>query len=82
VIKTHSAFCLVHFCGECRKPNPSDVCGILGYNPGTDGHLFDSPELASSVRESFLECWKRDHPGVEPPELAVSAITLSWEEWP
>lgn len=47
-------FILCRHCGECQEPIPLDVCSELGYNPGTDGHMFDSKQEAIEVRANFL----------------------------
>jgi hypothetical protein len=43
-------------CGECKQPVKTfDICSALGYNPGVDGHLFDSPDKARSAWSLFVD---------------------------
>ncbi len=46
---------LISRCGDCQEPIPFNPCTFLGYNPGVDGHLFDSKEEAQRALDLTLE---------------------------
>lgn len=46
---------------ECGEPTRTfDICSYLGYNPGTDGHMFDQVAVATVVWNSFLVALTKD----------------------
>ncbi len=45
-------FFIWYICAECNKPiGTVDVCEVLGYNPGFDGHGFKSHQDAEEFRK-------------------------------
>lgn len=48
-------------CGTCNKPtNSFNICNYLGYNPGTDGHFFNTEEEAINTWKLFKKYYEKD----------------------
>jgi hypothetical protein len=63
-------------CGDCNEPTDTfDMCNYLGFNPGVDGHFFDSEEQAN-------ETWHRFINRVREERLAGRFNAGYWTELP
>lgn len=42
-------------CSTCNEPSDTfNVCKELGFNPGTDGHMFNNPKQAKKVWDKMI----------------------------